>query len=423
MKKTTAALALVVVLLLSAAVWTQSKNFAFAQTMSVTINNDGSVSPSTAPIQQTGNTYTLTSSINGRISVNKNNIILAGNAMTLSGGLLLNGVSNVTVENFTIEGGEQIGETPRGLFAGIYLGDTSNAVIANNTITEVSNFLATFEYYETVAGIIVTGGGSNIFSGNNLVDNFQGMEFENTAHNLIVENNVTYSSAAEKAQGYHDPAGIFFDRASNNTVYHNNFEISIDGQAGDSYNDSVNTWDNGYPAGGNYWINYNAQEIGSSGIGNIPYEIDANNIDRYPLMEPFNSTFFVLQTTLPKIVIQSPANQTYHNSSIPLVFFVDVFSADKAVNWSGYSLDGRPNETIISNNLLTNATIVNATKGLHCITVYANDTFGNMGVSQTINFTVAAPEPFPVAPVAAAVAVVAVAVGAGLLVYLKKRKH
>jgi hypothetical protein len=52
---------------------------------------------------------------------------------------------------------------------------------------------------------------------------------------------------------------------------------------------SNNTWDNGYPSGGNYWSDYltryrNASEIDSSGIGNTYYVIDANNIDHYPFM-------------------------------------------------------------------------------------------------------------------------------------------
>jgi hypothetical protein len=57
---------------------------------------------------------------------------------------------------------------------------------------------------------------------------------------------------------------------------------------------SPNTWDNGYPSGGNYWSDYqtrypSAAEIDGSGIWNTPYVIDANNTDRYPLMSPWSS--------------------------------------------------------------------------------------------------------------------------------------
>jgi nitrous oxidase accessory protein NosD len=52
------------------------------------------------------------------------------------------------------------------------------------------------------------------------------------------------------------------------------------------------TLDNGKV--GNYWSDYltrypNATEVDSSGIGNIPYVIDDNNIDHYPLMQPYDS--------------------------------------------------------------------------------------------------------------------------------------
>jgi nitrous oxidase accessory protein NosD len=58
-----------------------------------------------------------------------------------------------------------------------------------------------------------------------------------------------------------------------------------------------NTWDDGYPSGGNYWSNYTGideysgpsqNETGSDGIGDTPYVIDENNTDRYPLMAPFS---------------------------------------------------------------------------------------------------------------------------------------
>jgi multisubunit Na+/H+ antiporter MnhC subunit len=64
--------------------------------------------------------------------------------------------------------------------------------------------------------------------------------------------------------------------------------------------------------------------------------------------------------------------------------------------------------------------------GVHNVTVYANDTYGNMGASQTIDFIVEVPEvtePFPTALVATAFIASAAVACVGLLVYFKKRKH
>jgi hypothetical protein len=144
----------------------------------------------------------------------------------------------------------------------------------------------------------------------------------------------------------------------------------------------------------------------------MPYVIDGQNKDRYPLLKPFNSTLYALATLPPKISILSPLTKTYNGSIVPLVFTVD-----KAVNWRGYSLDGKQNVTITGNN-----TIANIMNGSHSITVYANDTFGDIGAS-TMTFTIAKPEPFPTATVAAALGVTAIVIGVGLIVYFKKYRH
>ena len=85
--------------------------------------------------------------------------------------------------------------------------------------------------------------------------------------------------------------------SSNNTIYNNNF-INNTRQIYDYSWDysgvpSVNIWDDGYPSGGNYWSDYveiypSASEIDDSGIWDTPYEIDENNRDNYPLMEPYS---------------------------------------------------------------------------------------------------------------------------------------
>jgi len=114
---------------------------------------------------------------------------------------------------------------------------------------------------------------------------------------------------------------------------------------------------------------------------------------------------------LPQVEIVSPVRQTYNESSVSLVF-----TLNKQVNWTGYSLDGQGNATLAGNT-----TISGLSNGLHNITVYAKDEFGNVGASETVSFTVEVP--FPIAFVAAVSAASVVIAGAGLLVYFKKRKH
>ncbi len=93
--------------------------------------------------------------------------------------------------------------------------------------------------------------------------------------------------------------------------------------------------------------------------------------------------------------MQSPTNQTYQNSTIPLTFTVDVISQAKLVNWTGYTLDGQQNVTIAGN-----VTLTGLSGGTHSIVVYFNDTYGNMGASETVAFSVE--ELFPLAVIVAA---------------------
>jgi len=61
---------------------------------------------------------------------------------------------------------------------------------------------------------------------------------------------------------------------------------------------SMNTWDDGYPSGGNYWNNYtgvdvksgpNQDQPSSDGIDDTAHVIDENNRDNYSLMGMFHS--------------------------------------------------------------------------------------------------------------------------------------
>ena len=344
----------------------------------ITINLDGSITPSTAPIQKANNHYLLERNLEGAVHIDRSNALFDGNGHTLYGISISR--SNITVKNCIITSGTQFGQVHEGVVAGIELNYATNVTVANNTISEVLNFVAVFAYYETVSGIIVRGGGSNILYGNNLLNNWQGMVFSDSSNNQIFGNNITSNLDAQI--GYSEIGGIYFDNSSNNIVYHNNFVVKMGAQAKNSYSNSVNFWDNDFPSGGNYWNGYTSTEINGSGIGNTPYVLDSNNIDRYPLMRPFNNTFFASQTALPEIFLLSPLNHEYNDSSLPLVFSVDVLSPVKSVSWIGYSVNGNQNVTVFGNSTLSNLT-----NGFHNITIFANDTYGNMS-SQTVNFTI-----------------------------------
>jgi parallel beta-helix repeat protein len=361
----------------------------------IAINADGSITPSTASIQQVGDVYYLTSDMTENVWVYKSNITLDGNGHTLIGAQLsLLNLYNSTVRNFIITNG----------YAGIILANASNVTITNNTITGTG----ALPLQETGGIYIIDGSSSNIIVGNILMSNQVAILLSAAYQNVIVENNFTDNSLAV----------LLWSSAFNN-VYHNNF-VNNSMQANEpgvgnilGYdNPAFNTWDNGYSSGGNYWSDYltkypDAAEMGASGIGDTPYVLNANNTDRYPLMEPFT-------TTPPQITLLSPVNQVYNESSVDLVF-----TTDEAVNWTGYSLDGKQNVTITGNS-----TITGIPNGSHNLIVYANDTFGNTGTSETLTFTIAVPEPFPTAFVAAVSGTSAViVVGAGLFIYFKKRKR
>jgi parallel beta-helix repeat protein len=76
-------------------------------------------------------------------------------------------------------------------------------------------------------------------------------------------------------------------------IFHNNF-LNNNQQASDESNSS---WDDGYPAGGNFWDDYvgsdsysgvNQNIPGADAIGDIPYSIPGDSSqDRYPLMNPW----------------------------------------------------------------------------------------------------------------------------------------
>lgn len=311
-------------------------------------------------------------------------------------GVELHQVTNVTVENLSVGGSDT------GCCYGIALTNSSHCLIINNTISNLNSYYALNAVpYE---GIHVYGGSQNIISNNRLSNDLLGLEFWATSDNLIVGNSV--SGAAHSA--YSSIGGINFYHASGNTVYHNNFRAAQGVQAGST--DSNNTWDNGYS--GNYWGDYktrypNAMAQNNSVVGDTAYQIDDTNRDCYPLTVPYSAT-------PPSITMTSPLGMQYNQSSVLLDFRVD-----KAPAWMGYSLDGARNITVSDNT-----TITGIPNGAHTLTVYVNDSLGNVG-SAVVQFSVNTPsstassQKYLPTILVTVLAIVTVIVG---VVYFRKRK-
>ncbi|MEM2954005.1 MAG: NosD domain-containing protein [Candidatus Bathyarchaeia archaeon] len=125
----------------------------------------------------------------------------------------------------------------------------------------------------------------NEFRQNCFVDNYHNIELS-ASHN-----NIFYGNTLAKAS-----KGMSLSNSENNTIYSNNFlNNTIQAYIEDLF--SKNLWDN--PSiGGNYWSDYSGIDNDCNGIGDVPYIVNANNKDHYPLMKPWTVTCDARVTTI-----------------------------------------------------------------------------------------------------------------------------
>ena len=112
----------------------------------------------------------------------------------------------------------------------------------------------------------------------------------------------------------------------------------------------------------------------------------------------------------PRVEVLSPENKTYDATVVSLNFAVNGYAASFS-----YSLDGQKNVLITDNT-----TLEGLSSGLHNLTVYVEDAEGNLGMSETVYFTIL--EPFPTTLVAIASLVIVAVVGACLLAYSRRKE-
>lgn len=116
--------------------------------------------------------------------------------------------------------------------------------------------------------------------------------------------------------------------------------------------------------------------------------------------------FTINDGTAPVISSLSLENKTYNQDNLSLNFNVD-----QPISWIGYCLGEQTNVTTTGNFTLSELAC-----GSHTLTIFANDTVGNMGF-KTISFSIA--EPFPTTIAATSTVTIAVIL-IGFLIYVTK---
>jgi len=203
---------------------------------------------------------------------------------------------------------------------GIWLDSSNNSVTRNTIINNLD------------VGIYVLSS-DNIISQNDIANNGKGIDLRIGCSNFVCENNIINNTY-----------GIWLEHSKNNTFHHNNFICNI--YQVFVYWDypvyAINFWDNGYLSGGNYWSDYTGNDVRSGpyqnvtcndGIGDISYVIDENNVDRYPLMGPFNS--FNTSVGYPVDVISNSTVEgfKYFESNSTIIMHVSNMTANQTIGF------------------------------------------------------------------------------------------
>jgi nitrous oxidase accessory protein NosD len=194
---------------------------------------------------------------------------------------------NVSVSGFTIAGG-YVGSVFVYLNEGGYFVPLWRVVIKDNLICNSSwGIVSARLYYGRFEG--------------NVIESVPvyGLLMGGCRFNTVVGNNISGCQTGVLLLHIPDVDGLPLS-SHDNRFYHNNLiENTVQVDATENYgviDNGPNSWDDGYPSGGNYWSSINGSDMyygpyqnltGPDGVNDIPYSINESNIDHYPLINPF----------------------------------------------------------------------------------------------------------------------------------------
>lgn len=145
------------------------------------------------------------------------------------------------------------------------------------------------------------------------------------------------------------------------------------------------------------------------------YELVQGISGKYPpLMYDVKIVYFTINSGIAQAISNiSIENKTYNRNNLPLNFTID-----KPSPWMGYSLNGQANFTIAGNTTLTGLADES-----YNLTIYANDTVGNMATSKPIYFSVETPKQMSYSTEIVGASVSIAVIVTGLIVFYRKKSH
>jgi parallel beta-helix repeat protein len=248
-------------------------------------------------------------------------------------------VDHFMINNITIRNGGSIGIEVFGIW-GYFIIDS--CCIMNNS-----------------EGIRLLYCGNGTILGSTIKDNTVGLVFSDSSNNNIFGNNVLANNVGIQIGAQISPPEV---ENSNNTFYHNNFVDNTDNALDYGSN---NSWDFGYPFGGNYWSDYtqrypNAEEIDESGIWNTPYLIEKSSQDHFPLLAPYGFPVHNLNTSLTYLSIQEAIDAPETRNGHTIFVETGIYCENVVISKS-LCLIGENKDTVVVDGQYHSDTVVNVT--------------------------------------------------------------
>lgn len=232
------------------------------------------------------------------LAYSSNNIITGVTSFNNERGLyLISSHSNKLVGNniFNIS---WIGISTVSSRSNLMLGNTVRKAVSGIRLSHSFNLLGYYSENNVIVGNVIENNIDGIYLETSDNNNVRGNKVtNNTSHGMVIDGsskNVIWKNIL--ANNKHGIRIYALERAaSDNIFYHNNIVNNTNSVIINSTFSSANKWRIDYPVGGNFWgFNVGADEFsgphqnesGGDGIVDVPYAIDENNIDQYPLAIP-----------------------------------------------------------------------------------------------------------------------------------------